>query len=688
MSNRLATESSPYLLQHRDNPVDWYPWGQEALHRARTEDLPILLSIGYSACHWCHVMEAESFADPEVAALMNAHFVNIKVDREERPDIDSLYMQAVQQMTGRGGWPMTVFLTPTGSPFYGGTYFPPEPRHGLPSFRQVLLGVREAYRTRREEVERSADELLEGLRQGLSVNPAPGAPDETLLDRAYQQLARRFDPEHAGFGGAPKFPQPMVLDFLLLHWARTGEEGALAMVEATLEAMARGGIHDQIGGGFHRYAVDAKWLVPHFEKMLYDNALLAQSYLRAFQATGRTEFRAVAEGILDYVAQEMTSPEGGFFSSQDADSEGEEGKFYLWGAEEIDAVLGAEEGALFRQAFDITPLGNWEGRNIPNLPHSLDAIAERVGVSRPEVDERLERGRQELYRARSARIWPGCDDKVLTSWNAMMISAYALAGQILGSAEYLERARAGAEFILSRLRVDGRVMRSWREGSSRIEGFLKDHALFVDALLQLYEGTFEIRWVEEARLIADQMIERFWSEEEELFYDAPGGAGELLLRPRDLYDNAVPSGTSAAALALLRLARLVGEPRYERIAARVVLSMGEIASEIPQAFGNLLVALSRFLAPPSEVAIVGDPADPATAELLKRIHARFLPFTTLALRRPDAAESIESAIPLLAGRTMVSGEATAYLCRNYSCRAPVTTPDALDEELNEVAPGR
>ncbi len=689
MTNRLASESSPYLQQHKDNPVDWFPWGEEAHEKARREDKPILLSVGYSACHWCHVMEHESFADPETAALMNDLFVSIKVDREERPDVDALYMQAVQQMTGHGGWPMTVFLTPAGAPFYGGTYFPPQPRHGLPSFRQILQGVHDAFRNRRSEVETTAADLSQALARGMAVNPEPAPVAEAGLRRAYHGIAARFDGELGGFGGAPKFPQPMVLDFLLRYAAHTGQADATKMVERTLESMARGGIHDQIGGGFHRYSVDARWLVPHFEKMLYDNALLSRVYARAFQATGRNDFRRVAETTLDFVLRELRHDAGGFFSSLDADSEGEEGRFYVWAADEIDAVLGDEDGPLFRRYFDITEGGNWEGSNILQCPDPLDEVAADLGEHPDRLRALLDRGRATLYDVRSRRIWPGRDEKVLTSWNAMMLHAFAEAGRILNEPRYIEAAKANADFLLSEMRRPDRLLRSWRDGSARIDGFLEDHALLTDGLIELYRSTFELRWVREARSLADQMIDLFWSADDEMFFDTARDSGELFMRPRDIYDNATPSGTSAAAHALTRLARLTGEPTYDRISSRIVQGMSEVASRVPQAFGHLLGALINQIALPTEVAICGDPAEPDTRALLEVLNSHFLPETTVALRHPGADEDeVAGLIPLLAQRDVGDGEATAFVCRRFTCRMPVTAPAELEAELEWIRSAR
>ncbi len=690
MPNRLASETSPYLLQHRDNPVDWYPWSPEALQRAGAEDKPILLSIGYSACHWCHVMEHESFEDPETARIMNEHFVNIKVDREERPDIDSIYMTSVQQMTGHGGWPLTVFLTPEGKPFFGGTYYPPTPRHGLPSFRQLLLGVSQAYRERREELERSAAELQRFLEQGMAVRAPAEELSTPLLDQAYQSLADRFDARHGGIGGAPKFPQPLVFEFLLRHWKRSGRPEVLWIVEHTLQKMAAGGIYDQLGGGFHRYSVDSRWLIPHFEKMLYDNALLTRLYLHAYQARPDERYRQVVEETLAYVQREMTGPEGGFYSAQDADSEGVEGKFYVWTPEEVDDVLGPEEGPLFRRYYDVTEAGNWEGDHhapppepisILQAPRTVEEVATEADVPAERLREVIERGRERLYQHRAQRVWPGLDDKVLTSWNAMMLHAYAEAARVLDREDYEQVATRNAEFLLRELRPDGRLLRTWRDGQAKIDAFLEDHALLADALLALYEATFDVRWVREARGLADRMLERFWNEEEGMFYDTPAEGEALVVRPRDIYDNPIPSGNSAATLVLLRLAALLGEPRYQRVARRVLTGMGGVLQQMPSGFGHLLSALDFLLTTPQEVAIIGQRDHPDTRALLEVLAHRYLPSTVLAFAEPEGVEEAAEMIPLLEGRGMVEGHATAYVCERYTCRMPVTEAEELEREL-------
>jgi uncharacterized protein YyaL (SSP411 family) len=681
MPNRLANETSPYLLQHQDNPVDWYAWGPEALERARAEDRPILLSVGYSACHWCHVMEHESFEDPATAAIMNEHYVNIKVDREERPDIDSIYMSAVQQMTGHGGWPMTVFITPGGAPFYGGTYYPPEPRHGLPSFRQILRAVAEAWRERRADVDQSAEHMAEALRQSGELRAASGTLDASILDRAFRSLSSRFDSAWGGMAGAPKFPQPLTLEFLLRTWKRTGNPDAMRFLDVTLRRMAAGGMYDHVGGGFARYSVDAHWLVPHFEKMLYDNALLARLYTHAWQATGDEAHRTVAEDVLAWVTREMTSPEGGFYSALDADSEGGEGKFYVWTPGEIDSILGAEDGALVRAYYGVTEAGNFEGHNILHAWRSMDEVAAEQGISVERLRDALDRARPRLYDERAKRVWPGRDDKVLTSWNAMMLHAFAEAARAFESHEYRRIAITSAEFLVGRLRTeDGRLARTYKDGRAKIPGFLEDHALLADALVAVYETTWDERWLREARTLADQVLQSFWDEEQGIFFDTAADAEQLVIRPRDLFDNATPSGNSAAVNALLRLAELVGHERYSRVARRVLESLADTMARVPAGFGHLLSALDFHLATPTEVAFVGTPGEADTDALLRVVGRAYLPNTVTALRRADGGGD-EELIPLLRGRTTREGRATAYVCERFACQQPVTDPAALAAQL-------
>jgi uncharacterized protein len=677
MANRLIDETSPYLLQHAHNPVDWYPWGEEALQRARAENKPILLSIGYSACHWCHVMERESFEDPEIARLMNDNFVNIKVDREERPDLDTIYMEAVQAMSGHGGWPMTVFLTPDGVPFYGGTYFPPTDRLGMPGFQRVLTSVAEAYRRAPDEIRRSAEQLRSRLGGSLMGHEA-GALDERVAAAAYQGLVASFDARHGGFGGAPKFPQPMNLEFLLRYYKRTGEPHALAMARVTLDHMRRGGIYDQLGGGFHRYSTDDVWLVPHFEKMLYDNALLARVYLEAYQVTGDEAYRQVVEETLGYVLREMTSPEGGFYSAQDADSEGEEGKFFIWTPREIAEVLGPEDAPLVAAYYGVTEQGNFEGRNILHLARPAEEVAQAHGVSPQKVHAAVERARRLLFAAREKRVKPGRDEKILTAWNGLMLRAFAEAARVLGRTDDRATAEKNAAFLLANLRRDGRLLRTYKDGRARLNGYVEDYAALADGLLALYEVTFEPRWFAEARTLAEEMLRHFWDDTEGGFFNTSDDHEQLISRPKDLFDNAVPAGNSMAVDVLLRLGALTGEGRYAEHAERTLQALSGVIPRAPGAFGRLLAALEFLLATPTEVAIAGDLAAPDTQALLAVVNGAYLPSVVTAVTRPGA---VEAGVALLEGRAMVDGRAAAYVCHHFACRRPVTTPEELAREL-------
>jgi uncharacterized protein YyaL (SSP411 family) len=650
MANRLANETSPYLLQHKDNPVDWYPWGEEALARAREEDKPILLSIGYSACHWCHVMERESFEDPETAAVMNAHFVCIKLDREERPDIDAIYMEACQAMTGAGGWPLNVFLTPEQVPFYAGTYFPPDSRGGMPAWRAVLEAVADAWEKRRDEIRAGGDRIAQRLRGGALLAPSKEPLDPRVLGEAVAGLRSQYDRAHGGFGGAPKFPPASALEFLL-------RRGETEMTAHTLRAMASGGMYDQVGGGFSRYSVDPYWLVPHFEKMLYDNALLARAYMHGWQVTGEPLFRRVCEETLDWALREMRAAEGGFYSALDADSEGVEGKFYVWGVGEMhDALAGEPDAEEAIAWFGATDRGNFEGRNIP--------------VRGPGSPERLDDWRTRLYRARAQRVWPGLDDKRLTSWNALMISALADAGAVLERADYLDAAKACADFLLRELRdEEGRLLRSWKDGQAKLNAYLEDHAFLLEALLSLYEATFEPRWFVEARRLADTMIARFADEENGGFFETSSDHERLVARRKDLEDHPIPSGNASAAYGLLRLAALTGEHEYEARAVSTLRLLHEIAPKHPQAFGHLLQALDFHLSPVKEVALVGDDVRP----LERVVRGAFRPHIVLA----GGADGV----PLLEGRSPVDGRPAAYVCERFACKAPVTEPAELERLL-------
>ncbi len=680
MANRLANETSPYLLQHKDNPVDWYPWGEEALKKARDEDKPVLLSVGYSACHWCHVMERESFEDEETARMMNEHFVSIKVDREERPDIDSIYMSAVQALTKHGGWPMTVFMTPDGAPFYGGTYFPPVPAHGMPSFQQLLLTLADAYENRRDEVLQSAESVRDYLKAATSAAIPQSTLGPELLDAAAKSLMSQIDRRFGGFGGAPKFPQTMNLEVLLRHYHRTGDRAALSGVEDTLRKMATGGIYDQLGGGFARYSVDERWLVPHFEKMLYDNALLARIYLETYQATGDEFYKRIAEETLDYVIRDMTSPEGGFYSAEDADSEGVEGKFYVWTPAEIEAALELEEAEIARRYWDVTEAGNFEGKNILNVPRPPEAVADEFGVSPDELWRRIESIRDKLLAVREERVRPGRDEKVLGAWNGLMLRSFALAARVLNRNDYRKVAEKNAGFLLEKLRSDGRLRRSYKDGRARFNGYLEDYAMVADGLVALYEAGFEPRWLEEADSLCAAISELFWDESRSSFYDTPVDHEELVTRPRDVYDNAAPSGTSVAAEVLLKLALFLDRYDYRQRAESVLEDLSGGMEQLPGAFGRLLAALDFHLSRPREIAIVGEPGEADTRSLIETIYARYLPNKVVAGREPED-DGAAAFIPLLSDRPMRDGKATAYVCEGYACQSPTTDPKELSRQL-------
>ncbi|HLI87331.1 MAG TPA: thioredoxin domain-containing protein [Ktedonobacteraceae bacterium] len=696
-TNRLSNETSPYLLQHAHNPVDWYPWGEEALRKARQEDKPILLSVGYSACHWCHVMERESFENEDIAAIMNQHFVSIKVDREERPDIDNIYMQAVQALTHQGGWPMTVFLTPDGRPFYGGTYFPPQDRHGMPGFPRVLLSVANAYQTHRQQIEEQATELASYLQQSSAVSfrgraSRPGGP--LPLDRlspAIGALASDFDARYGGFGHAPKFPNSMALEFLLrmhLHVSR-GEVSAeqakaahapLEMVESTLRHMANGGIYDQLGGGFHRYSVDQEWLVPHFEKMLYDNALLSRLYLHTYLVTGNPFYQRIVEETLNYVVREMTSPEGGFYSTQDADSEGEEGKFFLWTPQEIRAALPEEDVELFMRYYDVSEQGNFEGKNILHVPRDAGQVADEEQISLEVLQQTLQRDRDLLFKVREHRIRPGRDEKILTAWNGLMLRSFAEAARYLSRPDYLQVAINNARFLLETMRKDGRLLRTCKDGRARLNGYLEDYAFLADGLLALYEASFDTHWFAEARGLMDRAIALFADERNGGFFDTGSDHEALISRPRDIMDNATPAGNSVAADVLLRLAAFTGEESYRRRADDYLQALADIMVQHPQAFGHALCALDFALSGGKEIAIIGNPHDSDTRILLECVNGRYLPECVLACSAPGDTSAAQT-VALLADRPLKDGKATAYVCQNFACQAPVNTAEDLERLL-------
>ncbi|HEX5013468.1 MAG TPA: thioredoxin domain-containing protein [Candidatus Limnocylindrales bacterium] len=670
MPNRLANETSPYLLQHAHNPVDWYPWGPEALERAKREDKPIFLSIGYAACHWCHVMERESFEDAATAADLNRDFVAVKVDREERPDLDQVYMAAVQAMTGSGGWPMSVFLTPDGQPFYGGTYFPPRPAHGMPAFRQVLAGVARAWREDRLEVVGSAGRMVQALVAQSQSSGAGPAPTHDLLDTATAEIERQFDTRNGGWGSAPKFPQPMTIEYLLRRAAATGDERPLAVARRSLDAMADGGIRDQLGGGFHRYATDAVWLVPHFEQMLYDNAQLARAYVHAWDATGDDRYRAVATGTLEYLLRELRRDDGTFAASQDADTDGEEGGTFVWTAAEIREALG-DAAPAFSAAYDVTDDGNWEGRTI------LRRVTPRTDLG---LEGRLAAARAALLERRARRPQPARDDKALAAWNGLAIGALADAGRAFGATRFVDAASAAAEQILAGLRrPDGRLGRSWKDGRSTGEGVLEDYADLVDGLLALYEATFDERWFTAARDLADQILDRF-VDPAGGFFDTADDHETLVTRPKDVQDNATPAGGSMAATVLLRLAALTGDSRYREAADAAIAGVTPYLARYPTGFANWLSAAHLAVEGIDELAVVGAGADPHTRSLVQAgvAAARKIGRNLVVA---VSADPDSSAVPLVAGRTAIDGRPTAYLCRNLACRLPVTTADDLVAEF-------
>jgi uncharacterized protein len=659
--NRLANETSPYLLQHAANPVDWYPWGEEASARALAEHKPILVSIGYSACHWCHVMERESFEDPAVAALMNKRFVCVKVDREERPDVDAIYMDAVQAMTGRGGWPLNAFLTPDGVPFYAGTYFPPDPRPGMPSWTQVCEAVANAWETQRDEIEGTRERMLARLQAAASIRAPDAEFDPAALDAAVGRLRASYDWQGGGWGGAPKFPQAPVIEFLL---ARGEREMALHV----LRAMASGGMYDQIGGGFARYSVDDRWVIPHFEKMLYDNALLARAYLHAWQVSREPLFERVCRETLDWALRELRQDEGGFASALDADSEGVEGRFYVWTLDEVRAVLGDELAPVAIGYFGMTEAGNFEGRNNP-----VRATADPT--QRAEI-------RRRLYEARAQRVWPALDDKRLTAWNALLVRALAEAGAVLEEPRYIEGAVACAEFLTTTMRARGsageaagrgRLLRSYNRGQAKLRAYLEDHAFLLEALLALYEATFDPRWFEESQRLAEELLADFHDPEHGGFFSTAHDHEALVARRKELEDAPIPAGASAAAFGLLRLAALSGERRYEEAAAGTLRLLHTVAPEHPAAFGHLLGALDFHLATVREVALAGDDL----AALARTVRGEFRPHVVLA----GGAGGQSSPVPLLEGREPVEGRPAAYVCEHFSCRRPVTEPQELEALL-------
>ena len=672
MPNRLIRETSPYLLQHANNPVDWHAWGEEALNLSRTSDKPILLSIGYSACHWCHVMEHESFENEAIAKLMNENFINIKVDREERPDLDQVYMNAVQLMTGSGGWPMTVFLLPSGEPFYGGTYFPPDDRYGRPGFRRLLETIAQSYKSKKQEIVNSAQSLRQHLNQKVQGDTNADVVHLPLLDQAARGLSSRFDPRHGGFGAAPKFPPSMTIEFLLRYYHRTGNREALQMSTFTLDKMAYGGLYDQIGGGFHRYSTDARWLVPHFEKMLYDNALLARVYLDAWRVTGNPLYRRITEEVLDFIVREMRDPNGGFYSTQDADSEGVEGKFYVWQFEEFKATAGPD-GELLARYLDVTSHGNWEEHNILNVPRPPDVFCKIEKISEDELKAKFDAARPKLYAAREKRIHPGRDEKILTDWNGLALRAFADAAAYLGRDDYRQIAVSNAEFIFRTLWDGTRLLHSFKDGRARFNAYLDDYANVADGLLSLYQLTFEEGWLKRAESLADLIIDTFWDSDNGGFYFTDIGHEALITRTKDYFDNATPSGNSVAADVLVRLGAQLGRNDLTEKAKRLFESTGALLAQYPSGFGRLLEAIDFYLGPSKEVAVVvaGKDAD----LFITAYRKRYLPRTVIAAGGTGT-------VALLRDRPAIGGKSTAYVCENMTCQRPVTD---IGEFENQIA---
>ncbi|MFN2531272.1 MAG: thioredoxin domain-containing protein [Pyrinomonadaceae bacterium] len=677
-TNRLAQESSPYLLQHANNPVNWFPWGDEAFAVARAEDKPILLSVGYSACHWCHVMAHESFEDEEIARLMNELFVNIKVDREERPDLDQIYMNAVQMMTHHGGWPMTVFLTPEGIPFYGGTYYPPVDGYNMPGFPRVLISVAEAYRDRRAEIAETSTSLLNELRR---LNTPASSPDLSpeLLDAAAAGIIKGYDNINGGFGGAPKFPPAMSLEFLLRTHVRKNNRHLLDIIRNTCKKMANGGIYDHLGDGFHRYSTDAKWLVPHFEKMLYDNALLSRLYLHYYQVSRDESARSVVEGILDYVTREMTDTDGGFYSTQDADSEGHEGKFFVWSVEEIKSILDEPSAELFSKYYNISESGNFEGKNILHVTESLQEVAREFDLSLRQAEELIAKARKALFEVREQRIKPGRDEKILTAWNGLMLASFCEAGVVLNRPDYTETARRNAEFILSQMRSGKLLFRSYNAGVAKHNAYLEDYAFLTEGLLTLFETTGEVRWLEESFSLTQTMVEEFWDKENGGFYFTGASHEQLITRSKDYFDNAIPSGNSVAAHVMLRLATLLDNSDFRNRAATILIQTADSARRYASGFGYLLSVLDFYLFPTKELALVGR-THPALRPFVVAAWSPYLPNKVVAPTVEPELDRAAAISPLLREKRS-EAQVTAYICENYTCREPLTDLEKFSANL-------
>ena len=689
MVNRLVNETSPYLLQHQHNPVDWWPWGEEALARSRDEQRPIFLSIGYSACHWCHVMEHESFEDEAIAEFLNDHFVCIKVDREERPDLDQIYMQAVQLMTGRGGWPMSVFLTPDQKPFFGGTYWPPTARMNMPGFDQVIRAVDDAWQNRREQALQQAGELTGRLQQHGAESSSDGTLDTNVLTQAVAGLTREFDFQHGGFGTAPKFPHSMDLQFLLRAWFRSRDSHLLEMVALNLDHMAQGGIYDHLAGGFARYSVDARWLVPHFEKMLYDNALLVSVYLEAYEVTSNENYARVVRETLDYIMTTMTDPSGGFHSTEDADSEGEEGKFYVWSLAEVEQVLGPQDAERFCYVYDVTQEGNFEGHNILNLPKSLEQCARVRDWDLGELQEKMVAARNRLLKHRAQRVRPGKDDKILVSWNGLMIDAMSRAAVVLQQPEYLVAAEKAADFIWDQLRTeDGRLLHCWRHGQPKLAAYLDDYANLMNSFVTLYETGFQEHWLERANILAGVLMEHFQDHQQGGFFYTADDHEDLIARHKNFHDSSVPSGNSMAATALLRLGRLTGNQDHLQAAERTLQAAAEVLSRSPAAAGQMLIALDFYLSEVQEIVLVGNSADPEMAQVLQHFHQAYFPNRVIAFRDSRLESTASILDPLFQGRESVSTTPTLFVCQDYVCQQPVSGRDEILATWQRLAAGQ
>ena len=678
-SNRLIHETSPYLLQHAHNPVDWYPWGDEAFAKAKAENKPVLLSIGYSACHWCHVMERESFENEEIAALMNDLFVNIKVDREERPDLDEIYMNAVQMLTGRGGWPMTMFLTPERKPFYGGTYFPPENRGGMPGFPRILTGVAQAFREKPQDVAKSVEQILDALQK---MSKAPDGTQEfspDVISRSVDTIARSYDSDNGGLGQAPKFPNTGVYELFLRDYHLNKRQHSLEMATYTLTKMAQGGIYDHLGGGFHRYSVDAKWLVPHFEKMLYDNAQLIRCYAQAFQVTGDSLFKQVMAESVGYILREMLHPEGGFYSTQDADSEGEEGKFFVWTPQEINALVGEEDGEIFNRIFDVTDEGNFEEKNILHPILTVEQSSKFFRKDLSEIESLIARVKQKLFTEREKRIKPFRDEKIITAWNGLMLSGLAEAIKVSPQPIYLDAANRAVDFFFTKMFRDGFLLHTYKDGQAKLLGYLDDYAFFATGLLDLYEASFDRQLLDRAVQLADIMMAEFWDESDGGFFYTGKSHEPLISRAKPLFDASIPSGNAMATRLLLRLHAITGKDEYHQRAEKVLRTYYEAMESQPFGFAHLLCALDFYLQKPKEIVVVGERDAPDTRALVSEIHSRYLPNSTLQLVSPK--EPLEKISPLLAGKTQVQGKATAYVCQNFTCSAPVTSAEELSKLL-------